>query len=90
MIKPRQHKINSTYNLFIFKVILWHTLYNKVKADREQGFNPIKNYEKMINAQEIVQALLPSIEKLDRDSIKSYYPLLDDRSLIQLFKDTVQ
>lgn len=89
MINPSQHIINSTYNLFLTKLILWNGLYNKVSADQEQGFNPIKNYEKMINLQATVKSLLPDIEQLDRDSIKSYYPLVDDLALIKLFKEIV-
>ena len=69
--------------------MLWNYLYNKVNSDKEQGFNPIKNYEKMIHFQATVQSLLPEIEQLDRGSIKSYYPLVDDVALIQLFKDRV-
>jgi len=86
MINPTQHKLNSTYNLFLTKLILWHGLYNKVSADKEQQFYPIKNYEKMIHLQATVKSLLPDIEALDRDSIHSYYPLVDDLALIKLFK----
>lgn len=42
----------------------------------------------MISFQELVQAMLPEIESLDRSSIRSYYPLLDDKTLIQYFRDT--
>lgn len=89
MINPSQHKLNSSYNLFLTKLILWHGLYNKVRADQEQDFNPIKNYEKMLNLQATVQTLLPDIEQLDRASIKYYYPLVNDVELIKLFKEIV-
>ena len=84
-----QFEINSTYNKFLNKLALWSYLYKRVKADREQGFSPIKDYEKMISFQERVQNLLPAMEKLDRSKIRSYSPLLDDMALIQYFKDTV-
>lgn len=87
MISQAQYKLNSTYNQFLTKLILWNGLYNKVNADKEQDFNPIKNYEKMIHLQAIVQSLLPDIEQLDMDSIRSYYPLVDDVALIKLFKE---
>lgn len=89
MISQAQYKLNSTYNQFLTKLILWNGLYNKVNADKEQDFNPIKNYEKMIHLQATLQSLLPDIEQLDRDSIRSYYPLVDDMALIKLFKEVV-
>jgi len=85
-----QYKINSAYNKFLNQLVLWYYLYKKVEADKEQGFSPIKNYEKMISFQERVQELLPDMEKLDRSKIRSYYPLVDDEALIKYFKDTVQ
>jgi len=85
-----QYEINSSYNKFLNKLVLWSYLYKRVEADREQGFNPVKNYEKMVAFQERVQELLPDMEKLDRSKIRSYYPLEDDVALIQYFKDTVQ
>lgn len=88
MISKSQYTLNNTYSLFLTKLVLWHGLYNRHKADKEQGFHPIKNYEKMISLQATVQTLLPSIEKIDRDSIRSYFPLIDDLALIKLFKDT--
>ena len=84
-----QYEINSAYNKFLNKLALWSYLYKRVKADREQGFSPIKDYEKMISFQERVQNLLPAMEKLDRSKIRSYSPLLDDIALTQYFKDTV-
>lgn len=88
MINKSEYTLNNTYNLFLTKLVLWHGLYNRHKADKEQGFHPIKNYEKMISYQATVQSLLPEIEQLDRDSIRSYFPLVDDKALIALFKDT--
>ena len=84
-----QHEINSAYNKFLNQLVLWSYLYKRVKADREQGFSPIKDYEKMISFQERVQNLLPAMEKLDRSKIRSYSPLLDDIALTQYFKVTV-
>lgn len=84
-----QFEINSTYNKFLNKLALWSYLYKRVEADREQGFSPVQDYEKMISFQERVQELLPDMEKLDRSKIRSYSPLLDDMALIQYFKDTV-
>lgn len=82
-----QYKINSAYNKFLNQLVLWSYLYKKIEADKEQGFNPVKNYEKMISFQERVQELLPDMEKLDRSKIRSYYPLVDDIALIKLFKE---
>lgn len=82
-----QYKINSEYNKFLNQLVLWSYLYKKIEADKEQGFNPVKNYEKMISFQERVQELLPDMEKLDRSKIRSYYPLVDDLALIKLFKE---
>ena len=87
MIKPTQHKINSAYNLFLSKLILWYGLYNRVKADTEQGYEPIKNYEKMLSLQATVSSLLSNMEQLNRTNITSYYPLIDDIELIKLFKE---
>ena len=84
-----QHEINSAYNKFLNQLVLWSYLYKRVKADSEQGFSPIKDYEKMISFQERVQNLLPAMEKLDRSKIRSYSPLLDDIALTQYFKVTV-
>ena len=87
MIDMTQYKINSAYNKFLNQLVLWSYLYKKIEADKEQGFNPVKNYEKMISFQERVQELLPDMEKLDRSKIRSYYPLVDDLALIKLFKE---
>lgn len=84
-----QYEINSTYNKFLNKLVLWSYLYKRVETGKEQGFSSVKDYEKMISFQERVQELLPDMEKLDRSKIRSYYPLLDDIVLIQYFKDTV-
>jgi hypothetical protein len=90
MVNMTQHKLNSSYNLFLSKLVIWNYLTNKVIADKEQGFNPTKNYEKMMDLQSKVSEMMPMIDELDRDSIKSYFPLVDDVALIQYFKDTVQ
>jgi hypothetical protein len=41
----------------------------------------------MLSLKEKVESILPTIKQLDRDKIKSYFPLVDDKALIQLFKD---
>lgn len=83
-----QYETNKKYNNFLFQIILWSYLYKKIEADREKGSSPIENYEKMISFQEIAQAMLPEIEKFNRSKIRSSYPLVDDITLIQIFKDT--
>lgn len=89
MINKQQYIINKAYNEFLFQLVLWNFLYNKVKADREQGYNPVKNYKKMIDAQDFVKNMLPEIEKIDRAKIRSLFPLVDDIALIQLFKEVI-
>jgi len=89
MIDIAQYEINSAYNKFLNQLVLWSYLYKRVEEDREQGFRPVTDYEKMISFQERVQNLLPDMEKLDRSKIRSYSPLLDDMALIQYFKDTI-
>lgn len=84
-----QHKINSEYNKLLNNLVLWSYFYKRVEAEREKGFSPVKNYEKMVAFQETVQGMLPDIEKLDRSKIRSYYPLVDDMALIRYFKDMV-
>lgn len=86
MISKEQYTINKAYNEFLFQLVLWNFLYNKVEVDREQGYNPVKNYKKMIDAQDFVENMLPEIEKLDRSKIRSSFPLVDDIALIKLFK----
>jgi len=86
MISKEQYIINKAYNEFLFQLVLWNFLYNKVEVDREQGYNPVKNYKKMIDAQDFVENMLPEIEKLDRSKIRSSFPLVDDIALIKLFK----
>lgn len=81
-----QYRINSEYNKFLNKLILW-SLYRKVEADKDQELNRVRNYEMMILFQEEVQAMLPDMEKLDRSKIQSYYPLVDEIALIQYFKN---
>lgn len=89
MISKEQYTINKVYNEFLFQLVLWNFLYNKVKADREQGYNPVKNHKKMMDSQEFIENMLPEIEKLDRSKIRSSFPLIDDVSLIQIFKEVV-
>lgn len=38
-----QFEINSAYNKFLNQLVLWSYLYKRVKADREQGFSPVKD-----------------------------------------------
>lgn len=83
-----QHEINSKYNKFLNKLKLWSYFYERVEADRAQGFSTVKDNEMMVSFQERVQELLPDMEKLDRSKIRSYSPLVDDVALIQYFKDT--
>jgi hypothetical protein len=90
MIDMAQYEINSAYNKFLNKLVLWSYLYKRVEAGRTQEFSLVRDYEKMISFQERVQELLPDMEKLDRSKIRSYYPLVDDIALIQYFKDTVE
>ncbi len=89
MFNSAQQKINTAYNKFLNQLVLWSYLYKQVEVDKEQGFSPVKKYEMMILFKERVQALLPDMEKLDRSKIRSYYPVVDDISLIRYFKDTV-
>jgi len=89
MIDIAQHKINSAYNKFLNKLVLWSYFYKRVERDKEQGLNQVKDYEKMISFQQTVQEMLPDMAKLDRSKIRSYYPLVDDLALIHYFKETV-
>ena len=89
MIDMAQYEINSAYNKFLNKLVLWSYFYKRVERNKEQKLNQVKDYEMMISFQERVQKLLPDMEKLDRSKIRSYYPLVDDIALIQYFKDTV-
>ncbi|MEG1399953.1 MAG: hypothetical protein RSC45_09305 [Acinetobacter sp.] len=90
MIDIAQHKINSAYNKFLNKLVLWSYFYKRVERNKEQKLNQVKDYEMMISFQERVQKLLPDMEKLDRSKIRSYYPLVDDIALIQYFKNMVE
>lgn len=89
MISQSQYQNNEAYNQFLSQLVFWNHLNNKVKLDRESGSRPSKNYEKMKEYEDTVLALLPDIEKLDRSKIRLSFPLVDDVSLIQLFKETV-
>ena len=84
-----QYEINSAYNKFLNKLVLWSYFYKRVERNKEQKLNQVKDYEMMISFQERVQKLLPDMEKLDRSKIRSYSPLLDDIALIQYFKDVM-
>ena len=57
MIDMAQFEINSAYNKFLNKLVLWSYLYKRVEADREQEFRPVTDYEKMISFQERVQTV---------------------------------
>lgn len=89
MINKEKYIINRLYNKFLFQLILWNFFYKKVKEDKEQGYNSVKNYKKMIDTQEFLEDRLPDIENLDRSKIRSSFPLVDDIGLIQLFKNTL-
>ena len=84
-----QYETNEKYNNFLFQIILWSYLYKKIEADRKKGSRTVKDYEKMVSFQKTAQAMLLEIEKFDRSKIRSFYPLVDDIVLIQLFKDIV-
>jgi hypothetical protein len=90
MIDMAQYEINSAYNKFLNKLVLWSYFYKRVERNKEQKLNQVKDYEMMISFQERVQKLLPDMEKLDRSKIRSYYPLVDDIALIQYFKNMVE
>ena len=85
-----QYEINSAYNKFLNKLVLWSYFYKRVERNMEQKLNQVKDYEMMISFQERVQKLLPDMEKLDRSKIRSYSPLVDDIALIQYFKNMVE
>lgn len=89
MISQSQHQNNKAYNQFLSQLVFWNHLNNKVKSDRESESRSSKNYEKMKEYEASVSALLPEIEKLDRSMIRSFFPLVDDLKLIQVFKETV-
>lgn len=84
MISNEQYQLNSKYNLFLRNLVLWSYLFK-----REQNIRDKRNYENMIVCQEKVQAMLPEIEQLNRSRIRSYYPLVDDLTLIQYFKEAI-
>jgi len=81
--------INRAYNKFLFQLILWNFFYKKVKEDKEQGYNLVNNYKKLIDTQKFLEGMLPDIENFDRSKIRSSFPLVDDVALIQLFKNTL-
>jgi len=85
-----QKKLNTEYNQFLSNLVLWNVLHNRYKKDEEQGYNQNNNYEKMIDYEASVKDFLPEIEKLDRNNIKSYFPLVDDIALINIFKEVVR
>lgn len=85
-----QKKSNTEYNQFLSNLVLWNVLHNRYKKDEGQGHNQNNNYEKMIDYEASVKDFLPEIEKLDRDNIKSYFPLVDDIALIKIFKEVVR
>ncbi len=69
MFNSAQQETNTAYNKFLNQLVLWSYFYKRVEAKREQGFSPVKHYEKMISFQERVQELLPDMEKLDRSKM---------------------
>ncbi len=85
-----QKKLNTEYNQFLSNLALWNVLHNRYKKYEEQGDNQNNNYEKMIDYEASVKDFLPEIEKIDRDNIKSYFPLVDDIALIKIFKEVVR
>lgn len=89
MISNEQYQLNSKYNLFLRNLVLWSYLYKREENFKKQNIRDKKNYENMVNFQEKVQAMLPEIEQLNRSRIRSYYPLVDDMTLIEYFKSLV-
>jgi hypothetical protein len=43
-----EYTLNRVFNLFLFQVLMWQGLVNKIESDKEMGFNPVKNKEKML------------------------------------------
>lgn len=89
MISNEQYQLNYKYNLFLRNLVLWSYLYKREENFKKQNIRDKKNYENMVNFQEKVQAMLPEIEQLNRSRIRSYYPLVDDMTLIEYFKSLV-
>ncbi len=89
MISNEQYQLNSKYNLFLRNLVLWSYLFKREQNFKKQNIRDKRNYENMIVCQEKVQAMLPEIEQLNRSRIRSYYPLVDDLTLIQYFKEAI-
>lgn len=90
MLNNRNYLINKAYNTGLTKIVFWYLFYIRVELDIQQGFNVIKNKEKLDKYTEIVKDILESFEQLDKSKVKSYFPLMDDQQLISFFKDTVK
>ncbi|MEG0775732.1 hypothetical protein [Clostridium sp.] len=88
MIDYQQHLINSTYNQLITQLVLWQYLTNKVKAETEQGYNVVKNKEKLDKIRTNIIDALPKLDGIALSNVKCYMPLVDDVKLLQKFRDT--
>lgn len=88
MIDYKQHLINSTYNQLIVNLVLWQHLKNKVNADIEQGYKVVKNKEKLDKIRDNILDSLPSLDGIDISNVRLYMPLVDDKKLLELFRDT--
>lgn len=80
-----QHKLNKEYNRYMLKLVEWIYLYNKVSDEIEQGFKPIKTVSKLEDLERYILESINSIEHLSKQA-KHYSDLIDDKSLIALFK----
>ncbi len=87
MIDYQQHLINSTYNQLITQLVLWQYLTNKVKAETNQGYNVLKNQEKLDKIRTNIIDALPKLDGIDISNVKLYMPLVDDVKLLEKFKE---
>lgn len=83
-----EYTLNKAFNLFLFQALMWQGLANKVESDKEMGFNPVKNKEKMLLTYDKAVRIYQHLDLEDMSQYKSYYPLVDHIALIEKFRES--
>ena len=84
-----KHKLNTSYNMFIFQILMYRSIKNRLKDEEQLGFKLVKNRDKMNDCYDKAIAIVPLLDLTDLSVYKSWYPTIDDKALVSEFLDTL-
>lgn len=84
-----EHNINKSYNLFLFRLLMWEGFKVRINDDIKVGYKPVKTIEKMNKIYNEAVGMSKHLDLSDLTKYKSWYPVVDDEKLVATFLDTL-